>query len=124
MLSQKTKEIHIRDMITMDNKDYARQYVLDRGLKNKTYTKILTILDHYSNFQGMSIDELIQEADQEEEQGIRWKRRKLKHRLINYMNYCKQEMLDNSLSSLECYYLQQNPISQILKDSTYIMKSK
>ena len=114
MLSQKTKEIHIRDMITMDNKDYARQYVLDRGLKNKTYTKILTILDHYSNFQGMSIDELIQEADQEEEQGIRWKRRKLKHRLINYMNYCKQE----------CYYLQQNPISPILKDSTYIMKLK
>lgn len=101
MLSQKTKEIHIRDMITMDNKDYARQYVLDRGLKNKTYTKILTILDHYSNFQGMSIDELIQEADQEEEQGIRWKRRKLKHRLINYMNYCKQEML---LSSAKSYF--------------------
>jgi integrase len=32
------------------------------------------------------------EADTEEEQGIRWKRRKLKHRLIHYMNYCKENM--------------------------------
>ena len=65
-------------MINMDNKTYAREYTQTRGLKETTYTKLALMLDHYSAFQQMSIHELLLEADDEEEQGIRWKRRTLK----------------------------------------------
>ena len=85
----------------MENKDYAMEYVVTRGLKDTTLTKIELILNHYSTFQGMSIQDLLEEADTEEEAGIRWKRRTLKTRLTSYMNYCKSQML---LSSAKSYF--------------------
>lgn len=85
----------------MKNIEYAKEYSETRGLKKITETKIIVILDHYSNYQQMSIHDLLQEADQEEEDGIRWKRRTLKRRLTNYMNYCKTTML---LSSAKSYF--------------------
>lgn len=89
--------------ITMNNKDYAMEYVVSRGLKETTLPKVEYVLDHYSQFQDLTIEELLHEADMEEDQGIRWKRRKLKTRLISYMNYCKSQML---LSSAKTYFNQ------------------
>lgn len=74
------------------NEYYIREYVESRGLKKSTLRSIKYVLNHYSNFQQLTLHELIMEADQEEEAGIRWKRRKLKHRLTQYMNYCKETM--------------------------------
>lgn len=85
----------------MNNKDYAEQYGLERGLQKTTIQKMVLIIEHYSKYQNMTIHDLLEEADQEEEAGIRWKRRTLKQRLINYMNYLKQEML---LSSAKSYF--------------------
>ena len=45
----------------------------------------------YTNFCGKSLEELIEEAESEEEQGIRWKKRKLKRRLLSY----RQHLIDN-----------------------------
>lgn len=88
-------------MITMENKDYAEQYCTERDLKKNTQEKLALILDHYSDYQKATIEELLDEADAEEEVGIRWKKRTLKQRLINYMNYLKKEML---LSSARTYF--------------------
>ena len=44
-------------------------------------------LKKYTEFNNMSLDELIDEADIEEEQRIRWKRRTLKSRLIDFRNH-------------------------------------
>ena len=44
-------------------------------------------LRKYVIFNGMSLTELIEEADQEEDERIRWKHRTLKHRLIDFRNY-------------------------------------
>ena len=85
----------------MNNKTYAKNYVETRGLKESGIDKIWRIYNHYTNYQGETLDYLLDEADREEEAGIRWKRRTLKQRLINYMNYCKQEML---LSSAKTYF--------------------
>lgn len=85
----------------MNNKDYAKEYVETRGLKPTSEYKIWNILQHYSKYQKLSLQELLDEADTEEEAGIRWKRRTLKQRLINYMNYCKNNML---LSSAKTYF--------------------
>ena len=85
----------------MENKDYAREYIDSRGLKEENYQKLVYILEDYSQFQEMSIHDLLQEADTEEENRIRWKHRTLKTRLINYMNYVKKRML---LSSAKTYF--------------------
>lgn len=84
----------------ISNEYYLQEYITTRGLGKKTYKSMKYMLNHYSAFQGLTLHELINEADQEEEQGIRWKRRKLKIRLINYMNYCKDNM---KLSSAKAY---------------------
>ena len=85
----------------MDNEEYAAEYVESRGLTESYHRKIRLVFNHYSKYQGATLQELIDEADMEEEQGIRWKRRKIKKRLINYMNYCKKNML---LSSAKGYF--------------------
>ena len=100
MLSQKKQINLIYRCVTMNNKTYAENYCTERGLKKTTEQKLRIVLDHYTTYQNMNIQDLLDEADLEEEAGIRWKRRTLKQRLINYMNYCKQEML---LSSAKTY---------------------
>ena len=77
----------------MDNQFYIDEYIDSRGLSEVTRVKLKWVFNHYSKFQNMSLQELLDEADREEEQGIRWKKRTLKKRLINYMNYLKKKML-------------------------------
>ena len=77
-------------MIT--NEQYIQEYVTARGLGEKRHKALKVMLNHYSKYQQLPLHELLTEADTEEEQGIRWKHRRLKTRLINYMNYCKTEM--------------------------------
>ena len=48
-------------------------------------------VNKYTTFCSMSLSELLEEAELEEEQGIRWKKRKLKRRLLKY----RQFLLDN-----------------------------
>jgi len=81
-------------MIT--NEEYIQEYITTRGLSKSTQRTIKNIMNHYSKFQECSIHELIMEADNEEDAGIRWKRRKLKTRLINYMNFIRENMTLNS----------------------------
>jgi integrase len=101
MLSPKTFKKQLIYVINMNNKDFAKQYVQSRGLKETGTDKIWRIYNHYTDYQGESLEYLLDEADKEEEAGIRWKRRTLKQRLVNYMNYCKKEML---LSSARTYF--------------------
>ena len=82
-------------MIT--NEEYIKEYIENRGLsKDNTYKSLKLIMNHYSDFQQKSIHELLIEADDEEEAGIRWKRRTLKKRLISYSNHLRQTMTINS----------------------------
>ena len=63
----------------------------------------------YTAFCGKSLEELIEEAEAEEEQGIRWKKRKLKRRLLSY----RQHLIDNHpINSVRSMY---NPITAIYK---------
>ena len=81
-------------MIT--NEEYIDEYITTRGLSHNTYKLVKLVMNHYSNYQGLTIHELLLEADAEEEQRIRWKRRKLKTRLIQYTNYLRETMTLNS----------------------------
>lgn len=74
----------------------VREYIATRGLSKSSYNGMKYALAHYCRFQGKNLQELLDEADAEEESGVRWKKSKLKKRLTNYMNFCKETMTLNS----------------------------
>lgn len=78
------------------NEEYIKEYIETRGLSQSTHQLLTRVMTHYSEFQQLSIHELLNEADFEEEQGIRWKKRTLKTRLIKYMNHLRETMTINS----------------------------
>lgn len=55
-----------------------------RKLHPNTERSYRTYIKQYSEYNNMSMVELLQEAEDEEEKGIRWKRRTLKKRLIEF----------------------------------------
>ena len=73
----------------MNDKEMIQEYIQNKGLKKTTHNTYYSVLTDYSTQQQKSLYKLIEEADNEEEEKIRWKHRKLKKRLINYMNYLK-----------------------------------
>lgn len=73
--------------MNMNNNTIIEEFVKARRLKKGTAEQYKIALNFYSKFQEKPLSELISEADFEEEQGIRWKNRKLKQRLLTYRNY-------------------------------------
>ena len=70
-----------------------------RNLKKSSQKSYAVVLNNYTQIQQTSIDELIQEADDEEEQGIRISKRKIKTRLINYkMKLQEQKLSDRTIN--------------------------
>lgn len=53
----------------------------------------------YCTLNQMTLHELIQEAEQEEEQGIKWKHSKLKQRLIKFRQYLLENFAKNTIKS-------------------------
>lgn len=77
--------------MSMTNQDILDEIAMVRnhGQQSKnTYKKAIA---HYCNFHQMTMQELIDEADEEEENGIRWKRRKLKKRLLTFRQWLIQQ---------------------------------
>lgn len=72
------------------------EYCKAKGLKKSSTQSITYMLQHYEQFQEATLEELIIEAEQEEDAGIRWKHRKLKKRLINYTNHLQETMMYSS----------------------------
>lgn len=72
--------------MTMSEKIF-NNFARERNLSPGSINVYQHALNKYVEFNNMSLAELIEEADCEEEQGIRWKRRTLKHRLIDFRNY-------------------------------------
>ena len=63
------------------------QFFTERGSAKSTKDHYLAAVKQYSQLNEMTLDQLIEEADQEEENGVRWKNRKIKERLIAFRKY-------------------------------------
>ena len=63
-----------------------------RNLKESTRRTYRYSLNKYAKFNGMTLQELIDEAEAEAEEveGIRWKNRKIRKRLLKYIEALKQ----------------------------------
>ena len=79
------------------NQDYIEEYIQTKDLSPNTKRNLTHSLNSYCKHQQLTIHELLTEADQEEEAGIRWKNRTLKKRLINYTNHLKQDKSINTV---------------------------
>ena len=82
--------MNMNDEIILDN------FVKSRNLKPRTKKGYNYSLNQYTNFHQMTLEELLEEAESEEELGIRWKHRKLKQRLINFRNWLQNNFLNNT----------------------------
>lgn len=76
------------------NEEILNEMHVGKNHAENTKRKFKVTIDSYCEFHQMTLDELLNEADDEEEQKIRWKKRTLKKRLLNYRRY----LVDNNYS--------------------------
>lgn len=90
-------------MVQMYECDYKilEELSKSRNLAPKTKQGYLNAMNCYSMFNNNSFKNLLSEADQEEENNVRWKKRKLKKRLINFRCYLQEEYL---VSTAKVYF--------------------
>ena len=79
--------------MTMDNEELISQVCKERHHTQSTKKRFLKVGKYYSEYQELPLEELIREAEEEEEQGIRWKKRTLRRRLINFREYVHSYVL-------------------------------
>ncbi len=92
----------------MDNELLEEIHIV-RNHSPKTRLVYQRAVKKYEEFFSMSMSELIEEAELEEEQGIRWKKRKLKRRLLTF----RQHMIENyALNTVKTTFI---PILSIYK---------
>lgn len=80
------------------------QDILDQISKEKNHapgSKLLYAgaVKQYTSLFSMNLTELLKEADDEEEAGIRWKKRKLRQRLLIFRNYLFDNFKENTAKS-------------------------
>lgn len=63
------------------------QFGMEKGMSASTFGLYSACVKSYEELNNLSLDELIAEADREEEEGIRWKKRTLKTRLLDFRKY-------------------------------------
>ena len=74
-------------MITKTDKEILDEINIHKGWTQSTYESKVTILNSYTNVQGLNFSDLIEEAEQEEETIQRLKKRTIKHRITQYQLY-------------------------------------
>ena len=63
------------------------QFGIEKGMSSNTFNLYSACVKLYEKVNNLTLDELIEEADREEEEGIRWKKRTLKRRLLDFRKY-------------------------------------
>ena len=84
-------------MKNMKNTKILDYFFKIRNITHPQTQKLYRItLNEYIEYQQLTLHELLTEAEQEEEQGIRWKHRTLKKRLLEYRVYLHQKHAVNT----------------------------
>ena len=69
------------------------EFIKVRNLNNRTVYGYKNAIKLYTNFNNMSLSELLKEAENDEENGVRWKNRKIKQRLLNFRVFLQRHYL-------------------------------
>jgi integrase len=76
--------------MSIDNDQLFKEF-LDRGIKESTQIRYKSILQHYTDSTGLTPTELIEEAENEEDQAIRLRKRKIKKHLETHLQYLQDK---------------------------------
>lgn len=79
-------------MYSKDEK-ILKEFIKVRNLNNRTVYGYKNAIKLYTTFNNMPLALLLKEAEDDEENGIRWKNRKLKQRLINFRLFLQKHYL-------------------------------
>ena len=75
----------------MKDTELYNELITTRNLSKNTAIGYKHVIKSYTEFHEKSLQELLTEAEKEEEEGIRWKNRKLKNRLVQYRMHIQQK---------------------------------
>lgn len=75
------------------DKEIMNGFIKVRNLNKRTVYGYNNVIKLYTNFNNMSLSELLKEAEKDEEKGIRWKNRKIKMRLLNFRVFLQNNYL-------------------------------
>lgn len=90
--------MYTKNDIKQDNT--VKEFFRNRNLKKSTEENYLKVLRRYSNFIDKTPSQFIDEAEQQEEDGVRLRKRKIKTYLIDYFN----DLKDNSFTEKYIQY--------------------
>lgn len=78
--------------VVFNNKDHEimNKFYIDRGINKRTQYGYNNSFSLYIQYTRMHLQELLLEADNEEEKGVRWKKRKLKQKLIGFRGWLQE----------------------------------
>lgn len=79
--------------MTMSNEELIAQICRERHHTEGTKNIFLRAGKLYSEYNKLPLKELLEEAEEEEEQGTRWKKRRLRRRLIDFREYVHSQVL-------------------------------
>ena len=92
----------------MENIEVINQFCERKQHSQRSRIAYRSTLEKFSKFQGLSLEELIKEAETEEDNGVRWKRCKLLNRLEDYRSYLVKEFSENTvkqeMSRIKTFY--------------------
>ena len=89
------------DMLNKLDMNLLNELTATRNLSSKTKQSYEDALKCYVDFNNKFLVDLLGEAEQEEDNGVRWKNRKLKYRLINFRVYLQEKYL---ISTAKVYF--------------------
>lgn len=79
----------------MNDEEILDDFVKSRNLKPISKKAYKASIKLYTEYHQMTLQDMIKEAEIEEDTGIRWKRRKLKRRLIDFRTFLAEKYLKN-----------------------------
>ena len=84
-----------KQIIIMNSKDkeIINEFIKVRNLNKRTVYGYKNAIKLYTDFNNMSLSELLKEAEEDEENGVRWKNRRLKQRLLNFRVFLQKHYL-------------------------------
>lgn len=85
--------------IEEQNLHILEKFVFDRNLALTTKMEYNTCIKKYTNLFDMGMEDLLAEAEAEEEAGIRWKNRTLKKRLMEFRIFLTKNYLSSTVIS-------------------------
>ena len=108
-LPRKNSPINLDYTNDIKKSNSYKKFKKQKNRAESTLRRYTISLTQYCNYHQKRIDELIEEADKEEEKGIRENKRKIKDRILDYRNYLREnkyspKTITSRINNIKTFY--------------------